>query len=251
MRMRRRYLYVVTGRNCAALAVRCLESVLRAARPNIDQVAVVDDDSSDGTAQIVGRYGWANRWNVFLRKTRHHALANQHAAWQALEPHDEDVIVFVDLDDALATPNIAGILDAYYDKGAWLTYGSYRPWPPGHPSASTCKPARPYPPDVIRYRQFRSVPPMFNHLRTISWRVLKHVQDWDLRDDDGHYFAANTDEAVMLPALELAGEHIAVVSEVLYVYTCDSPDAIWRTQPDRLQSERRILRTRQPKGALP
>lgn len=250
--MNRRYLFVVTGRNCIRDAWRCLDSLEKIEGDH--RVMVVDDCSDDGTASTVLTRAQEHfgEWGAILNGERKWALANQVAAWEAMGPRDDDVIVFVDLDDALNAPRVTTeILDRYYDQGAWMTYGSYAPWPSDDPSAKTCAPATPYPASVVQYNQFRAVRPFFNHLRTVSWRVLKHVTDAELRDDrTGEYFKANTDEAVMMPCLELSGSHTAFVSEVLYRYTCDSPDAVWRTQLPLLQEERGILRNREPRRPL-
>lgn len=242
-----RFLVVSVGRNCAELAARCLESIEAQDDPRWE-LAVVDDASDEDQDM-----GWAlsnsGAWSwAIMNRERKYALANQVAAWRAMEPEDNDVVVFVDLDDRLARPDALSTVRGYYDRGALLTYGSYRAVPADHPNAATSRPAAPYPSHVRLSRGYRRTGPQgFNHLRTVSWAVLKHVTEEDLRDDSGEYFRANTDRAVMWPCLELAGDRVQFVPEVLYEYTCDSPDAVWRTMNDTLRREDAQLRRRPPK----
>lgn len=244
-----RFLVVAVGRNCPGAAQHCLESIDVQDDPSWD-LAVVDDASDTGLEldAVFDRFAWSV---AVTNRERRYALANQVRAWQELEPEDEDVVVFVDLDDRLARPDALSIVRRAYDRGALMTYGSYRPVPADHPDARTCRPARPYPPDVVRTRGYRREVQWFNHLRTVSWSVLKHLTEEDLRNDEGNYWRAVTDRAVMFPSLELAGHRAAVVPEVLYEYTCDSPDAVWRADHDELVRESMQLRARPRKEPLP
>lgn len=244
-----RFLVVAAGRNHPDLTAICLDSI--AAQKGDVAVCLVDDASNDprnpALLSIAAEdYGWT----FIQRAERHFPLANQVAAWRALSPKDDDVVVFVDLDDRLAHDHVFEVVARYYERGAWLTYGSYEPEPASDTLAVGCVPAQEYPPEVVRFNLYRSVKPYFNHLRTVSWRVLKHLTEEDLRDDFGNYWQANADASVMLPCLELAADRAAFVSDILYKYTCNNPDAVWRTQQTRLNTEWRQLRARKPKEAL-
>jgi len=244
----RRYLAVVTGRNCSDRVEACLRSL--ADQRESFLVCVVDDASEDGTAGIVKHYAREYGWLDIVNQQRRYALANQVAAWRALDPGDEDVVVFVDMDDQLARDDVAEVLDRYYDAGAWMTYGSYAPVPADHPDAAGCRAAQAYPPHVTAARGYRDHRPFFNHLRTISWRVLKNLTESDLRDRSGRYWKANTDASVMVPCLEMAGHRCAVIPETLYLYSCDNPAAVWRTDMQQLQREWADLRSRPRKPVL-
>lgn len=244
------FLVIMTGRDCYHIAERAIRSVADQKYSDY-RVCLVDDASDDERmGALLTHFANGMGWELILNKERRHVLANQIAAWKKLKPRDEDVLVWVDLDDRLAHERVFGVVQPYYDRGAWLTYGSYAPDPASHPFARTCVPARPYPEHVVRFNLFRSVDAHFNHLRTVSWRVLKHLTDEDLSDDGGQPWRANADASVMMPCLELAGEHAMFIPDVLYKYTCDSPAAVWRTQRERLQTEWRQLRARQPKNPL-
>jgi glycosyltransferase involved in cell wall biosynthesis len=220
-----RFLAVVVGRNCAPWATACLDSLAAQEGPHELAVAIVDDASTDGTADLLADYpmpaGWLCRRNV----ARLGAMRNQWDAWHAVRLGADDVVLWVDLDDRLAHPHVP---DAY-GRGAWMTYGSYR----SEPADSGCSAALRYPADVIVSRTFRGAGFRFNHLRSVSWRVLGLIDEHDCRDDAGNWWTTGCDSAVMLPALELAGGRHAMLDEVLYVYTSDNPASDWRTaKPD-------------------
>lgn len=244
-----RFLVVSVGRNPGKRLRPCLESIRRQSALNIE-VCAVDDSSTDGSDIILKEYVDLPGWNVILNTERRWAMANQHTAWMSLEPEDDDVVCFVDLDDALAHRRVFEVLQSYYDAGAWMTYGSYLAVPTTHPSVKTCAPAKPYPHHVVAMNMFRSFHWWFNHMRTVSWKVLKHLTTEDLQDSQGNYWRAIMDPAVMIPCLELSGSHTAFVPEVLYHYTCDGADAVWRTMRPELQRESQELRARGPKAPL-
>lgn len=236
----------MTGRGHPDWAREALDSVAAQTDDRFDVCAV--DDASEDLFEMLADYGRRYGWMYLRRDERCYALANQVLAWESLEPEDEDVIVWVDLDDRLATPEALRTVRDYYQQGALLTYGSYKPFPAEHPNAASCRPAQPYDPLVVRTRAYRGTIQWFNHLRTCSWKVLKEITDGELRRADGGYFRANTDRAVFFPALELAGDRVAFIPDVLYEYRCDSMDAVWRTMNPTLIEEDQELRSRPRRG---
>lgn len=241
-----RFKVVMTGRGHPDWAREALDSVAAQTDDRFDVCAV--DDASEDLFEMLADYGRRYGWMYLRRDERCYALANQVLAWESLEPEDEDVIVWVDLDDRLATPEALRTVRDYYQQGALLTYGSYKPFPAEHPNAASCRPAQPYDPLVVRTRAYRGTIQWFNHLRTCSWKVLKEITDGELRRADGGYFRANTDRAVFFPALELAGDRVAFIPDVLYEYRCDSMDAVWRTMNPTLIEEDQELRSRPRRG---
>lgn len=245
-----RFKIVAVGRNAGNLLEPCLLSIASQDFPRVD-VCLIDDASSPEEQELVKVSAEAVGWQHVCNTQRMYATKNQQTAWQMLNPRDDDVIVFVDFDDRLAHSQVLSQLASYYERGAWMTYGSYRVEPVDHPSASTCRPAVRYPRRYVERNQFRRAPLYFNHLRSISWRVLKHLTDEDLQDRHHRYWRAITDQAVMIPCLELAGDRAVFVPEVLYVYTCDRDDAVWRSMNDLLHAEGRDLKSRPAKVRLP
>lgn len=251
------FLIVAVGRGHPEWTREALNSIASQRTEAGVRVHVVDDASTDGNVGVVVDFvelmaAQGRDWEGTLRRTRRYATENQLHAWTAMHPDDDDVIVFVDLDDRLARTDALEVVRRHYEAGALMTYGSYAAFPTEHPDAATCRPAAPYPTLVRHARAYRLAGVQhFNHLRTISWKLLKHVTDADLRDDAGNYWRANTDRAVMWPCLEMAGPRVAFVPEVLYEYRCDSPDAVWRGNRELLLDEDTQLRRRRSKEVLP
>lgn len=238
-----RFLVVAVGQKYEK---RCVDSIRAQEGVDLACSIVVDADPTAGEFLT-----WADpRFSYWFTQDRRFALANQVSAWRSMDPQDDDVVVFVDLDDRLARPDALAIVRSYYDQGALMTYGSYRAVPPDHPTAASCKPARPYPDIVHHMNTYRRIPAHFNHLRTVQWRVLKHLTDKDLRNDQGEYWVAHTDSAIMIPCLELAGTRCAVIPDVLYEYTCDNPASVWRSMNDTLRQEYAQLQARPAKARL-
>lgn len=244
------FLVVAVGRGHPEWIREALDSI--ASQTSSVRVHVVEDAGDQPARQMVAEIATHHGWDYTLRGEQQFALANQVHAWRTLEPNDDDdVIVFVDLDDRLADPDALQIVADAYAAGALMTYGSYRPFPAEDPNAATCRPAARYPAHIRAGRSYRQADLQhFNHLRTISWRLLKHLTDEDLRDDHGRYFRANTDRAVMWPCLEMADDRVAFIPQVLYEYRCDSSDAVWRTDKQRLIEENEQLRNRPKRKAL-
>lgn len=258
------FLIVCVGRNCEPFALRSLESIAAQNDPTM-RVAVIDDASTDGTGDIVkqfceGRPGWVHNVNT----ERVGAMRNQYDAWRSLDPMPDDVVVWCDLDDRLASPGVTKTLRHYYARGTVrLTYGNYKPTHT-HDGACdqrcscwTCPPVRPYPRSVLtRHGQLRRFIAngggfRFNHLRTVRYDVLAQLSVEDLQDDDGNWWSSGPDGAVMIPALELAGHRMRVLSETLLLYTADNPESEWRTIVDTVNRNHQQMLARPPKKMMP
>ncbi len=233
--------FVVTGRNCLQWVGPCLDSI--AAQKDQDFDVCIVDDASDEMIQrdIVRRYAHEYKWALIQNETRQGAMFNQYTAWNALAPNDGDVVVWVDLDDRLAHANVLNVLRRHYDDGALMTYGSYTPDPP----SSTCLQAAPYPEWVVKNRYHRGYHQfLFNHLRTVSWDVLRRIDEREFRDHEGKWFMSACDAAVMMPAMEIAGERCHVIDEILYIYTSDNSYSDWRIQPERVNIDHDTILSR-------
>lgn len=246
-----RFCFVITGVNCADKALASMQSVA-------DQVGypirahVVDDASTDGTAEIVeafceGRDGWTYTLNT----VQVGAMRNQWDAWHTMAENPDDVIVWCDLDDMLAHDEVCAVLARHYASGATMTYGSYR----SEPHSPTCAPSAPYPREVVRDRSFRSFIRFgggihHNHLRSCSWPILSQITEADCKDSRGEWWQAAPDFAVMLPAMEWAGESCHFIDEVLYSYSSDLDSAEWRLRPSSVRDAHQEIIRRPSKVRL-
>lgn len=253
--MTRRYVCIVTGRNTRAHLERCLASLSCQLWPNYTAV-VVDDASTDGSAELAEEVCEREGWTFIGRTERVGALRNQIDAIRASGDDPDDVLVWVDGDDRLAGPDTFQILDRHYEAGALVTWGSYEPDPP----SATCPPARPYPPKVVRRNAYREYARprqqggqgggiCHNHLRSMARSVFNQIGESDFRDDRGELFASTPDAVVFFPALELARGAVAFVPDVLLYYTSDLPQAEWRDHPRTVDYVNTVVMGRSPKVA--
>jgi predicted SAM-dependent methyltransferase/glycosyltransferase involved in cell wall biosynthesis len=152
---------------------------------------------------------------IQLNETRQYNVANFLTASKLLQPADNDVLVMIDADDWLSSPESLSIEASYYAKNPNLlvTHGSWEAYPVPNVTNNI-----PY--SVQDFKNgIRAVPWRGSHLRTCKYKIWKLIKDEDLRDSDGKYFTVTGDLALMFPMLEMAGyERVKFIPEILYVY---------------------------------
>ena len=131
-------------------------------------------------------------------------LANLWPLWQSLP--DDEVVVWLDGDDYLATELALDTVARVHAAGALVTYGQFV-W--GDGSLGFAAPVGNDP---------RREPWRATHLRTFRAGLVKHLREEDLKMPDGAWTIV-TDQPVMLPLLELAGPHARFIENVLCVYS--------------------------------
>ncbi len=131
-------------------------------------------------------------------------LENLLPVWRSLP--DDEVIVWLDGDDWLATDEALAIVAEEHHKGALATYGSFM-LPDGRPIL--CGPCGANP---------RAEPWRASHLKSFRAGLAKRIRDEDLRRPDGAYVDLAIDRAVMLPIVEMAGERAVYIPRILCVY---------------------------------
>jgi glycosyltransferase involved in cell wall biosynthesis len=249
---KQRVVVISTGRNCGQWVAGCFKSIERQTYPNIEVIAV-DDASEDDSWHQIGEWCSSRpNWHAVLRDERYGTTRNQFEALRDFGIVPDDIIVWVDTDDRLAHANAIRRVVAAYDRGALMTYGSYRPVP----ASRTCAPAQAYPQHVIdagSYRDFvhHGGGIYWNHLRTISGRIFLALTEDDMKDGDGNWYATAPDGAFMFPALELAGGRHEFIRETLYLYNSANPNSEWRVDPKQINRDHdHQLRVRRPKRPL-
>jgi glycosyltransferase involved in cell wall biosynthesis len=100
---------VIPVRNGAATLARCLEAALASAYPRFE-VVVVDDGSTDGTAEIAGRFPV-----TLVRLAARGGVSRARNAGAAAS--SGELLVFIDA-DCLLEPNALTVADAAYGRGA-------------------------------------------------------------------------------------------------------------------------------------
>lgn len=229
---------------------RYVESIASQDYPNYD-VFIVDDASTDGTAQKVEQACEQHGWQYRINDINRGALFNQVSAIRSSDCKPEDVLVFVDGDDRLAHDRVLERLEHYYSDGTLLTYGQYRPDPPSR----TCSLAGPYPQHIWDSRDFRGSSARgegiwWNHLRTFKYEVFQHLTDDDFLDANGDWYKTATDAVLMYPCIELAWPHVKFIDEVLYIYTSDNNISDWRRWPRQCDRDHEHVLSKPPKEPL-
>ena len=220
-----RFNIISTGWQCANWLGQTLQSVQRQTHEDW-QMMIVYDPSDDDGAQRIREWcqwredHWDHRWHYRINTERLFAPRNQFEAIRLLNPDDEDVIVFLDLDgDMLAHPDVLAHLAEEYADGTLVTYGNYRPIP----DEGLCPAAKPYPPEVIASLSYRAYirggrECCFNHPRCMKARVAKAIGKEQFQWPDGRWYEGPADYLFMVPALELAGGRHKCLTEVLTLY---------------------------------
>ncbi len=185
------------------------------------RIIYTDDASADQTGALVEKYieenGFTERVKLVRNKERCGAMENLYNMIHSCD--DDEVVVLVDGDDWLAHHNVLVKLDEVYSSGdVWMTYGSYM----DHPQASRgC--SAPYPLAVISANAFRTDRWRASHLRTMRAKLFKQIKKADLLDQQGKFYEAAWDLAIMLPALEMSGQHHRYVNDINYMYNNENP----------------------------
>lgn len=209
---------------------------------------VVDDHSDPPQPRDIRDFCMARgpRWKFTLQSEQRGAVRNQYEGIRAMDPSDEDVIVFIDLDgDQLAHPDVLQHLIEYYEGDTLMTYGSYRPVPdPGGPV-----PVSPYPQRVVAEGSYRKSTQLegtrYNHLRTAKWKLLKHLPESYFRWPDGTWMFTAADLIVMMGCLELAGGRYKCIEETLVLYNAEQP------HPDNVRTPAETVRCSDYTFSLP
>lgn len=248
--MSTRFLVVVPFHNAWPWITTCLGSVQAQRYPHVD-VIVADDASTDQSGEHARQscigYGWLYHRNVNNRRMPY----NLRLAIAVANPEPETVIVIVDGDDWLPHDQVLDRLATYYeDPHLWLTWGSYT----RHPDPTVMpNPATAWPPDVVKARSYRSTYhcTAFNHPLTFRKHLWDHVTDDDLKDNNGNWFTAGYDAAIMFPMTEMAGpEHFRFIPEVLYVYNESNPLSDGKVRPMECDHAHNHIRQRPPKAQV-
>ena len=215
---------IIPTHNCEKWIIRCLDSVEKQNYLNYD-VMIIADASTDNNAILIK--GFCNErgsnWDYTINKFNERCPFNIWLGIEKSKPENDDIIFLLDGDDFLPNENIFNIIvNEYKNINCWLTYGSYD----SHPINNGQTQAQPYPENVIRDRSFRHSQHRFNHPITFKYFLWKAMPVSELKDENGSWFRAAYDQAIMIPLLELAGENHKCLSDILYTYNSVNPKSL-------------------------
>ena len=219
-----------TAFNAGALSKRCIQSVANQTFQDWE-MTFIDADSTDlGSTWANAKVGSmaAPEHKVTLSRNptgqRKSILENLLPLWRRL-PQD-DVVVWLDGDDELATRQALQIVADRHASGALVTYGQFL-WEDGRVGFA-----------APSSRFARTEPWRATHLKTFRAGLTRHLRDSDLQDLK---FAG--DQAVMLAMLEMVPEQRAhFIDRVLYVF--NSGHSLVENTPDRSEEYAEVARVR-------
>lgn len=191
-------------------AAWCLPSAPSGVRLTVTSTASSSSPHADRCLRSVRDQTFPARDHVHVPldgATQDGVLAHLLPVWRDLP--DDEVIVWLDGGDPLATHCALAVVAEEHARGAWATYGQFV-WRDG--TLGFAAPAGPDP---------RSEPWRATHLRTFRAGLAKRIRDDDLRTADGRYAGPVADQRVMLAILEMAGDRAHFVPQVLVVHDHD------------------------------
>lgn len=208
------FVVVVPSFNNSAWYQKNLDSIFSQTEPNY-RVIYVDDQSSDGTADLVEAYvkekGQEHRFTLIRNTKRVLSLANLYTAISLCDPLE--IVVELDGDDWFPHPGVLSHLaKVYKDPNVWVTYGQFQYYPDNSPGWASEVPI-----EVIRNNGFREHTWSTTALRTFYATLFQRIKKEDLMCH-GKFYAMAGDLAHMFPITEMAGEHILFIPDVLYIY---------------------------------
>ena len=232
--------------NCEKWVEKCINSVKIQIYENFECL-LIDDMSTDNSADIVKKeIADDPRFNLIQNKDKKYALANIVNAIEEFKCSDDNVILLLDGDDWFATSATLSKLCSTYIGDNLMTYGSYVFNPSGVRGPEPSK----YSSEVVETNSFRKDKWRASHLRTFKYKLWKHIDYNDLKDENGAYYKMAYDQAIMLPLLELAGKNSKYISEILHVYNRDNPLNIDKNKAQEQHALAQEIRSKKPYNKL-
>lgn len=214
------------------------------------RIIYTDDVSSDGTGALVKEYikekNAEKKVTLIQNKERVGALANLYAMITGLSKNE--IVVSMDGDDWFPDREVLSHINKVYaDPNVWMTYGQFITYP-----ANTLGFAAQFPQDVINNNTFRSNGGYVTHLRTFYAGLFQKIKKEDLFYE-GKFYPVAWDTAILMPMLEMSGNHSKFIPKVLYVYNWSNPlndDKIHRALQLKLDHQIRAKKKYQPIAEL-
>jgi glycosyltransferase involved in cell wall biosynthesis len=219
------FVVIVPSYNNAIWAEKNLRSIFEQNYDNW-RLVYIDDASTDATYQrtqeLVAQYHQESRVTLIRNEKNLKAVENFYRAIHNCR--DEEIVIFMDGDDWFAHEGVLETLNRYYaNPTTWITYGNYIDYPTYQKGGCVRK----IPRKVVKNNSYRAYLKEtknwpFSHLKTCYAGLFKKIKENDLKLN-GRFFEATYDQAFMLPMIEMAGDHVKLIDEILYIYNRVTP----------------------------
>lgn len=209
-----RFLILIPAYNVAPYLERLVKSIASQTYPHW-RAKFVDDCSTDGTPaklqQLWQSEGIAERFALIENRDRKYKACNIYSALND-DGNDDEIVLMVDGDDALATDGALQRLAEEYESGWEVVWSN---WQGTDGSRGTSYYLNPF---ISPRRQ----PFVTSHLFSFKKSLFNAIEPEDLQDDSGNWLRAACDVALAWPILDqtIKRKHIP---DVLYTYNRDNP----------------------------
>ncbi len=206
---------VVVGGNCEKYVEKCINSIKNQTNQNWE-CCISITKSNDKTYEIAKKFE-NDKIKVIETPKDFYVIQNVLKALEYLKPENDNILVFVDLDDFIE-PNAIELVDIEYMKNPELklTHGSWKTYPENVNIPSNC----------VAYnhqdfqRGIRKSVFKGTHLRTMKFEVFKNIDHTEFKHTKtGEIYSAASDVAIMASAIESCGiDRIKFIPQQIYNY---------------------------------
>ena len=207
-----RIIVLTTIYNCDKYLERCLNSI-KYQNYKSWICYLLNDLSTDNSKQIAEKYCYEDsRFVLVDNDKKYYQPGNYDQILRSNLVKDDDIVVEVDGDDWLATPEAFSKIVAKHAEGFLITHGSFT-HSDGRPGFS-----KPFSVDQLRVSIANAT-----HLRSWRAKLWKNIEVTDLFVN-GWYAETAGDVFFMIPMLEMAGDdRIYHMEDILYIYNESNP----------------------------
>ena len=245
------FIITIPVRNAGPWIQKCLDSVATQQYEGEWTCAVIDDASTDDTWEKIESYIEHLSPEIsrkFLKRRNDSRLGImknfiEGYKMQSCESFPEAVLINLDGDDWLYSPAVFHILDyVYKSTGCLVTWGSYIEWPFGEVGKFSSQ----IDPSLHLSGEYRKAQWSTSHLRTYKSHLWSKIRDEDFKDNNGNYFMASCDLAIMFPLVEMARERSCFIPNILLCYNRMNPAAEHLSSRNEQLSNENLIRSKKP-----
>lgn len=226
------FVIAVIGRNNGAWLEKTLQSAFFQNYPNF-RVVYVDDASDEGSFELARELIFSQTSPVKTELIRNESpLGTIQSLTKAIQGcKDREIVVVLHGQDRLAHEWVLQRLNQYYaNSELWMTYGQYL-YDVSY-QFGICR--------HIKNEKPRFSPFFASHLKTFYAKLFRSIREGDL------FFSGQgmgAEMSMMVPMLEIAGEHVGYIQDVLYIANKQTES---REQLGRVEAQIRSLPSYSP-----